>query len=239
MGDIARRVTKNVTSAAPSSPISEATTIVPTITFCCCWWAVSTNPVWSAPEMEPSSASNGSWSPAIVYSSALEGPFMLDTTDRRPRLPVATGSGLAPMIAMLESAFSSGERIPTVLIHGVSFHGELAYRERIQTWLNGGLPLDYRPTVSRPREDRNAGWSGRAGRAETQLDELMHEWRWLRGRVRVRAAGGPVCAARHPRRALPSAGVTHKLARRSRSLGVNGNSATGASDRRTLIRAHI
>ena len=135
--------------------------------------------------MEPSSASNGSWSPAIVYSSALEGPFMLDTTDRRPRLPVATGSGLAPMIAMLESAFSSGERIPTVLIHGVSFHGELAYRERIQTWLNGGLPLDYRPTVSRPREDRNAGWSGRAGRAETQLDELMHEWRWLR-------AGGSV-----------------------------------------------
>jgi ferredoxin-NADP reductase len=120
-----------------------------------------------------------------VHIGPVKGLFTLDADDHRPRVMVATGSGLAPMLAMLESAFVSHDRTPSVLIHGVSFHAELAYRERIAAWRAAGLPLDYRPTVSRPREVRNAGWVGPVGRAETQLKVLLDEWRWLR-------AGGSV-----------------------------------------------
>ena len=120
-----------------------------------------------------------------VHVGPVKGLFTLDAEDPRPRIMVATGSGLAPMLAMLEAAVASHDKTPSVLIHGVSFHAELAYRERISAWRAAGLPLDYRPTVSRPREVRNAGWSGPVGRAETQLEALLHEWRWLR-------AGGSV-----------------------------------------------
>jgi CDP-4-dehydro-6-deoxyglucose reductase len=120
-----------------------------------------------------------------VHVGPVKGLFTLDADDHRPRVMVATGSGLAPMLAMLESAFTNHDKTPSVLIHGVSFHAELAYQRQIAAWSAAGLPLDYRPTVSRPREVRNAGWVGPVGRAETQLEALLHEWRWLR-------AGGSV-----------------------------------------------
>jgi ferredoxin-NADP reductase len=120
-----------------------------------------------------------------VHVGPVKGLFTLDVDDHRPRVMVASGSGLAPLLAMLESASVARDRTPSVLIHGVSFHGELAYRGRIEALAGASLPLDYRPTVSRPREVRNEGWSGRVGRAEEQLRRLLAEWRWLR-------AGGSV-----------------------------------------------
>jgi ferredoxin-NADP reductase len=115
----------------------------------------------------------------------LKGLFTLDAEDRRPRVMVGTGTGLAPLLAMLESAAADGDHTPTVLVHGASFYAELAYGDRIAGFTASGLTLDYRPTVSRPHEKRNAGWSGRTGRVEAQVAALLEEWRWLR-------AGGSV-----------------------------------------------
>jgi ferredoxin-NADP reductase len=114
-----------------------------------------------------------------------KGLFTLDRDDRRPRLMVGTGTGLAPLVAMLDQANQAGDLVPMVLIHGASFADELAFDERISSWIRDGLPVDYRPTVSRPTEPRNKSWSGRTGRVDTQLGALLDEWRWLR-------AGGSV-----------------------------------------------
>ncbi len=120
-----------------------------------------------------------------LHVGPLKGLFMLDTEDTRPRILVGTGTGVAPLLAMLDAAAERGDRVPNVLIYGTSYHYELAYRERVAMWISGGLKLDFRPTVSRPNDDRNLGWSGRTGRADAELGRLLDEWRWLK-------AGGSV-----------------------------------------------
>jgi ferredoxin-NADP reductase len=86
---------------------------------------------------------------------------------------VGSGTGVAPLLAMLADAAARRDGAPAVLIHGVSFYAELAYGQRIAAWVAGGLPVAYLPTVSRPHERRNEGWSGPIGRAETQLERLL------------------------------------------------------------------
>ena len=103
------------------------------------------------------------------------GLFSLDAADQRPRLLVGTGTGVAPLLAMLDALAVERDRTPSIFVHGASFHAELAYRERIVGWLARGLDLDYRPTVSRPHDERNAGWRGLVGRAEAQVERLLTE----------------------------------------------------------------
>ena len=109
-----------------------------------------------------------------------KGLFTLDPDDRRPRVLIGTGTGVAPLVAMLEAAAQDGDSHPTVLLQGASFADELVFHDRVAGWVRDGLPLDYRPTVSRSGEPRNASWTGRVGRVESQLVALLDEWRWLR-----------------------------------------------------------
>lgn len=117
---------------------------------------------------------------ARIVVGPVKGLFTLDLDDRRPRVLIGTGTGVAPLLAMLEAADARADRTPTVLLHGGSFADELAYGARITTWLDRGASLDYRATVSRPEAARNSGWTGRTGRVESQLRALLGEWRWLR-----------------------------------------------------------
>jgi len=103
------------------------------------------------------------------------GLFTLDRADTRPRIMVGTGTGLAPLLAMLADSAAQRDATPNVLIHGVSYYAELAYGERIAQWAANGVPIDYRPTVSRPQERRNETWTGPVGRAEAQLARLLEE----------------------------------------------------------------
>lgn len=112
---------------------------------------------------------------ARVRVGQARGLFTLDAADRRPRLMVGTGTGLAPLLAMLADAAAREDHAPNVLIHGVSFHAELAFAERLGGWIAAGVPIDYRPTVSRPHERRNESWTGPTGRAEAQLARLLEE----------------------------------------------------------------
>lgn len=73
---------------------------------------------------------------------------------------VATGTGLAPYMAMLRtpSTWSSGRRI--TVIHGVRYRQDLAYREELERFerSNPGI-LRYIPVVSRPDSE----WNGVVG----------------------------------------------------------------------------
>ena len=85
-----------------------------------------------------------------------KGLFVLDADDPRPRVFIGTGTGLAPLLAMLGELAARGDGAPNVLIHGVSYPTELAYAERVDTWLGGGLDLLVHPrrVASRRRAQR-------------------------------------------------------------------------------------
>lgn len=112
-----------------------------------------------------------------------KGLFVLDEADRRPRLFIGTGTGLAPLLAMLDELVSRGDDVSSGLVHGVSYRDELAYGYRIAAWMISGLPLVYRPTVSRADDPRNEGWRGYTGRADAAIARLLDEMPALRGGV--------------------------------------------------------
>lgn len=101
------------------------------------------------------------------------GIFALLPGDPRTHLFVATGTGLAPVRSMLE-ALLGGQRAPlrAIVVHGVSYQSELAYRERLTRWSRIDPRVIYVPVISPPGHPENAGWMGAAGRLDGILDAL-------------------------------------------------------------------
>ncbi len=118
------------------------------------------------------------WRLPVGHAMRLTGPkgrFMLEPDDERTHLFISTGTGIAPFISMTRTAILEGKPRRTVLAHGVSYVRELGYRREIEDWQREGYPITYVPTVSRPNEPANAGWTGRTGRVETILDSLCDD----------------------------------------------------------------
>ena len=106
-----------------------------------------------------------------------KGKFTLLPDDERTHIFISSGTGNAPFVAMIRELILVGRPRRVVLLNGVSHARELGYRPILETWeRTGAYPLRYLPTVSRPADPVNAGWTGRTGRAEailaTTLDEL-------------------------------------------------------------------
>jgi ferredoxin-NADP reductase len=109
---------------------------------------------------------------ARLFVGPARGLFTLRADDRRRHLLAAAGTGLAPLMAMLARLAEHPAPPPTTLLHGVSLASELAYGDRLHAWAAQGW-LDYRPSVSRPEHPHNAGWTGRVGRIDGQLELLL------------------------------------------------------------------
>jgi len=121
-----------------------------------------------------------------------KGRFMLEPDDRRTHLYVATGTGVAPFMAMMRQTLRDRRPRHTVLIHGCSYVEELGYRDELATWQrDNAYPLTYVPTISRPTDPRNSGWSGRVGRAETVVDAVCKDLRLQPERTVVYICGNP------------------------------------------------
>lgn len=102
-----------------------------------------------------------------------KGLFTLLPDDTRTHLFVASGTGVAPFISMIESLGRLADPPPVVVVHGVARVAELAYRDRFEDWSRSRLRIRYEPTISRPTEPGNAGWTGRFGRAESALADVV------------------------------------------------------------------
>jgi ferredoxin/flavodoxin---NADP+ reductase len=93
-------------------------------------------------------------------------PDTVGAQDRRLKVCVAAGTGLAPFLSMVRSEYNQD---PTrslsdyVIIHGASYSADLGYREELDMLVQK-CGLRYLPTVSRPQQDPN--WRGHTGRAE-------------------------------------------------------------------------
>ena len=105
------------------------------------------------------------------------GRFAPDPQDQRSRLFVATGTGIAPFVAMIRDDLAAGRCRRTVLVHGVAHAEELGFHGLLTRVAAGhASQLRYVPTISRPDDPRSRGWVGPTGRAESVLE---HRWETL------------------------------------------------------------
>lgn len=102
------------------------------------------------------------------------GVFTLLPEDDRTHLFIATGTGLAPILAMVNALHDRPDPPRAVVVHGVAHVAELAYRDRL-TVLHAAGWIRYIPTISRPAEAPNAGWDGATGHATRALSGLFED----------------------------------------------------------------
>jgi ferredoxin--NADP+ reductase len=77
---------------------------------------------------------------------------------------------------MIRETMALGQPRETVVLNGVSHVSDLGYRAELEALeRDGAYPLRYVPTISRPTEPRNAGWSGRWGRVEDVVADVCSD----------------------------------------------------------------
>lgn len=113
---------------------------------------------------------------ALAVGTALElvGPSGLFTRDHAhdslPTLFVCTGTGVAPLRAMLHDELQRApEGPPIVLLFGCRTQDDLLFREEFAELARRHRRFRYEPTLSRPDE----GWTGRRGHVQSHLPELV------------------------------------------------------------------
>ena len=106
-----------------------------------------------------------------------KGKFLLEPDDDRAHLFVSSGTGNAPFVSMMRDALGAGRPRRAIFLNGVSHERDLGYRELVEGWeASGEYPVTFVPTVSRPDDPSNAGWTGRTGRVETIVAPVMNEF---------------------------------------------------------------
>jgi ferredoxin--NADP+ reductase len=121
-----------------------------------------------------------------------KGRFVLEPVANRTHLYVSTGTGIAPFVSMVRETLARGQPRRTVILNGVSFVSDLGYRAELEALeRDGKYPLHYVPTVSRPADPRNAGWTGRAGRVEQVVGDVCRDLGLRADRTVVYICGNP------------------------------------------------
>lgn len=87
------------------------------------------------------------------------GSFYFRRQDYRPLLMVATGTGLAPIKAILDLLHDDPDCPPVSLYWGTRTVADLYWHDRIATWRDRLYEFKYIPVLSRA----DAGWNGRRG----------------------------------------------------------------------------
>jgi ferredoxin-NADP reductase len=102
---------------------------------------------------------------SLTLGNQVKGSFTLDTAGHT-HLMVATVTGIAPLRSMLRQALHDGTNDRFVILHGASYADELPYHGELVALAATDRRVAYVPTVSRPAEARNAGWTGQTGRVD-------------------------------------------------------------------------
>lgn len=99
------------------------------------------------------------------------GLFVREDAHRaHPALYVGTGTGLAPLRAMIEDELAAPTGQPQVLLFGARRREDLLFEQELRTWADAGR-IRYAPTLSQGDD----GWTGRRGYVQRHLAELVSE----------------------------------------------------------------
>jgi ferredoxin--NADP+ reductase len=106
-----------------------------------------------------------------------KGRFLLQPDDDRTHVFIASGTGIAPFISMMRTLRMDASPRRTLVLHGASYVDDLGYRDEVEGHQRAGTyPALYIPTISRPAAPENAGWTGRTGRVEAILGDVLDEF---------------------------------------------------------------
>lgn len=86
-------------------------------------------------------------------------------------LLVATGSGLAPLRALLQEELTSRDGARLGLLFGCRTEDDILWRDELSVWSKAHERLRIGITLSRP----GPGWNGRVGHVQQHLPELVRE----------------------------------------------------------------
>ncbi|KOF53330.1 CDP-6-deoxy-delta-3,4-glucoseen reductase [Achromobacter sp. DMS1] len=99
---------------------------------------------------------------AAVEIEAPLGVFSYHEEDWRPMIMMATGTGIAPIKAILESLLDSEDCPPITLYWGMRTEADLYLRKQIESWAPRLYEFNFVPVLSRPAD----GWRGRRGHVQ-------------------------------------------------------------------------
>ena len=120
--------------------------------------------LWLLPEGSP------------MHMKGPKGRFLLEPDDDRTHLFISSGTGIAPFISMMRTLRMASTPRRAIFLHGASYVEDLGYREEVEGLQRAGTyPCLYIPTISRPNAPENAGWTGRTGRVETIVPDVLDE----------------------------------------------------------------
>ncbi len=115
----------------------------------------------------------------------------------KPEMPnqllVSTVTGVVPYMSILRDYLHHGRGGHRLhVLQGVSYRDEFTYDHELEQ-LAGAHPdlVIFVPTVSRPDEDRNAGWSGETGRVNLIVEPYVDRLGLTPGDTLVYACGHP------------------------------------------------
>ncbi|MBA3688214.1 MAG: hypothetical protein H0W81_05240 [Chloroflexi bacterium] len=118
-----------------------------------------------------------------------KGRFVLQDDDRTGLL-VASGTGLAPFMSMIETLRDRRQTRDLVLLHGVSHDFDLAWRSQLEALVaSGSFPVRYAGTVSRPQNCPD--WTGLTGRVEAIVEGQLEEHRLTPENTTIYLCGNP------------------------------------------------
>ena len=121
-----------------------------------------------------------------------KGIFTMDE-QRHQHLMVATVTGIAPFLSTIRSYVHHGRQgHKFYVLQGASYQHEFTYQGEMED-LAAEHPetIVYVPTVSRPAEQQNAGWSGVTGRVNAIVEEYIAKYDLNPDHTMVYACGHP------------------------------------------------
>lgn len=106
---------------------------------------------------------------AIIRFEGPFGFFTLREPLERDAVFIATGTGIAPVRAMLQHLFQGGIERQIWLIFGVRYPSSILYRDEFEELARQHGNFHFVPTLSRP----DASWQGATGYVQTHVQRLF------------------------------------------------------------------
>jgi CDP-4-dehydro-6-deoxyglucose reductase, E3 len=110
---------------------------------------------------------------ATLRAVGPQGLFTRAADDASPSLFVGTGTGVTPLLSMMEAAIAGSSRAPLWLLFGARREEDILYREELERWASGLSNVRYAVTLSQP----HPGWSGLRGYVQAHVHALLAELR--------------------------------------------------------------
>jgi ferredoxin--NADP+ reductase len=105
----------------------------------------------------------------LWMDAKLQGKFTLDPVPPdRNLVMLSTGTGIAPYVSMLRSFCRDRPWRQFILVNGVRYPDDLAYRQELESLAAEDATITYLPMVS--REKKGQPWTGLRGRVQSLLE---------------------------------------------------------------------